>query len=286
MTDHDPVAVYAYLMAIPCVEPDPAVPVPGSEPERNGNATGVAPVSAAGLGVFFIAALGNIASQDPLQRIFSARSAEVARRACWISGAAYMGFGLIPVTLGLASTLLFPEDMQRAILPALAHAFLPPAPPVIFTLALTSAILSTIDSAILAPASVMSQNLFARVWSKVSILTLTRMSVVLVTVFSLATAYMGESAYDLLEDAYALPLVGLLAPLTLGLYRRPKRESSALVVMGAGTGLWLLHYSLKWDVFLEPLARHGPLQLPVAITIALIGLFLYLILEKTEAPNI
>jgi solute:Na+ symporter, SSS family len=237
------------------------------------------------VGVFCIAALGNIASQDLLQRIFSARSASVARRACWISGVAYVGFGLIPVMLGLASTLLFPEDLQRAILPALAHAFLAPVPAVIFTLALTSAILSTIDSAILAPASVLSQNLFGRFWKKTSTLALTRLAVVLVTLFSMAAAYLGESAYDLLEDAYALPLVGLLVPLTLGLYRRPRHESSALAVMGIGTGLWLLHYVLDWDSFLEPLARHAPLQLPVAITIALIGLLLYLILENREATN-
>jgi hypothetical protein len=61
----------------------------------------------------------------------------------------YIVFGAIPVLLGLAANLLLPEDVQVRILPALAGLFLSPVLAVVFIVALVSAVLSTIDSAIL-----------------------------------------------------------------------------------------------------------------------------------------
>ena len=83
--------------------------------------------------------------------------------ACYAGGILYIIFGLIPVTLGLAGRILTPDSLERAILPALAHSFLEPIPSVIFTVVLASAVLSTIDSAILSPASVLSQNVLGYV---------------------------------------------------------------------------------------------------------------------------
>lgn len=238
------------------------------------------------IGVFCVAALGNIPGQDLMQRIFAARSEGVAQRACWLAGLAYIFFGLIPVTLGLASRLIFPEDLEQAIIPALAHAFLNPGLGVVFTLALASAVLSTIDSAILAPASVLAQNLAQR-WNRgrLSLLALTRLSVVVVTGASLGLAYLGESAYALLEDAYALTLVGLLVPLAFGLYRTPNGEGPALVAMTTGTSLWLLHYVAGWDEFLQPWGGWWDFPLPVALTATILALLAYLVADRLSAGS-
>ena len=52
------------------------------------------------LGVFAVGALGNLPGQDLMQRIFAAKSANVARQACFIAGTVYLLFGMIPVALG------------------------------------------------------------------------------------------------------------------------------------------------------------------------------------------
>lgn len=193
------------------------------------------------LGVFVVGALGNVPGQDLLQRVFASRSEATARNACLIAGVLYLLFGAIPLALALSGRLLFPGDAETAILPTLAHAFLSPALAVTFVVSLLAAILSTIDSALLSPASVLARNVVA--WRRtgdrpeVSIGT-TRWAIAAVAVSSLCLAYAGESAYSLLEEAYALTLVGLFVPLVFGLWFTPRGEGAAIAAMLAGTVVW------------------------------------------------
>ena len=228
------------------------------------------------LGVFAVGALGNLPGQDLMQRVFAARSARTAQLACLTAGGVYLLFGTLPLLLGLSARLLVPDDLKRSILPALAGAFLSPPLAVIFTLALASAVLSTIDSAILSPASVLSQNLLAKFnRGRISPLTLNRLAVVLVTAASVGMALAGQDAYTLLEDAYELPLVGLLVPLVIGLYAGPQREGPAVVAMLVGSGLWMVHFVAGWDEFGQPWTAGSRLHLPVALTAAAVSLVAY-----------
>ena len=213
-----------------------------------------------------------------MQRVFSARSAGTAKWACLIAGVAYLVFGMIPLLLALAGNLLFPADVESAILPALAHAFLSPPVAVIFVVALLSAILSTIDSAILSPASVLAQNVFTR-FGHGDLLRMNRIAVLLVAVCSLALAYCGKDAYALLEEAYVLTLVGLFVPMMLGLYTKPRSGYPAMASMLAGTGVWGLHFLLGWDHFLQPVGMIGSWQLPISLTATACGLLAYFALE-------
>jgi Na+/proline symporter len=225
--------------------------------------------------VLAIATLGNIPGQDLLQRIFSARSATVARSACLLAGVMYVLFGAIPVLIGLSAGILLPESRDQAIVPALAHTFLSPVLAVVFTVALASAVLSTIDSAILSPASVIAQNILPRVVKNVPALALNRACVVFVTMASLAVAYVGEDAYALLEGAYEIGLVGLFVPLAFGVYLAPRSELPALLAMSLGIGLWLVHLVAGWDTFAPPLL--GGVEVPVSLAIVTINVAVYLI---------
>jgi Na+/proline symporter len=228
------------------------------------------------MAVFCVGALGNIPGQDLMQRVFAAKSAAVAQWASIIAGIAYLVFGLLPIVLALAARLLVPQDVTGAILPALASLFLSPAILIVFTVALVSAVLSTIDSAILSPASVLSQNIFERFnRNRIASLTLNRIAIVLVTAGSVGFAFLGESAYALLEDAYELPLVGLFVPLALGLKSKSPRERAAVASMLVGTSLWLIHYAAGWEYFVEPLASRWDMFLPVSLSIAFISLLAY-----------
>jgi Na+/proline symporter len=232
--------------------------------------------------LFAAAALGNMTGQDLMQRIFASKSERVARQACYVSGVAYVVFGAIPVTMGLAAGVLFHEDAEVRILPALASIFLSPALAVVFIVALVSAVLSTIDSAILAPASVLSQNIFSR-YSRMPLLRLNRLAVLLVAACSLAMAYAGEDAYALLEGAYAVGLTGLFVPMMFGLFTRPRSSLPALASMTVGIGTWLFHYVMGyvagWEYFLEPIDPIGRWQLPPPLVATALAALTYLICE-------
>lgn len=230
------------------------------------------------LGVFAIGALGNLPGQDLMQRVFAANSERTAKRACLLAGGLYLVFGAIPLLLALAGNLLFPQDVQTKILPALAHAFLHPVVAVIFVVALLSAILSTIDSAILSPASVLAQNILPR-FGEADTLKSNRISVLFVAACSLGLAYWGESAYALLEEAYLLTMVGLFVPLMLGLYSKPKNGRAANASMLVGTGIWAIHFVCGWEFFLEPLAPFDQWEAPLSLSATFGALVAYFLLE-------
>jgi len=220
-----------------------------------------------------IGMLGNLPGQDLAQRIFASKSAKVAVRACLLAGTLYILFGLVPVLSGLAADLLRGADHDSASLAVLASLLLSPWMGVLFVLALTSAVLSTIDSAILAPGSVLANNIFRRLWPRTSALALSRWGVTLVAGASLVVAFLGESAYSLLETAYASGLVGLFVPLTLGLFSRRGGPRAALASMATGTGIWVVHLALGWESFGGELL--GDIYLPQELVATLLGWVAY-----------
>lgn len=238
---------------------------------------GLAPLFA-WIGLFCAGALGNLPGQDLLQRVFAARSADVARRACFAAGTAYLLVGAAPLFLGLASLLLAPDAPDRAILPALAGLFLEPWLAVVFALTVMSAVLSTIDSAILAPASVLSQNLLRRTpLGRRESLRLDELSVLAVAGASLVVALLGEDAYSLLEGAYEIGLVSLLVPLAFGLRSRRGGEAAALCAMALGTGAWLAHGMLGWESFGGPGLAAALVPLPTGLACAALAAGAYVL---------
>ncbi|HPG24569.1 MAG TPA: sodium:solute symporter [Myxococcota bacterium] len=205
------------------------------------------------LGVLAAGALGNLPGQDLMQRVFSSRSAAVARRACLVAGGAYWIVGIAPMGLGLAAAILAPDD-DASMLAILAGLLLHPLAAAAFVTAVLAAVLSTIDSALLAPAAVLAENLLGRRLPNVPRVRLDRACVLAVAAASLAIAHLGEDAWSLLESAYEVGLVSLLVPLVAGLASTRGDERAALAAMGVGTVAWLAHGLLGWAWFAEPLA--------------------------------
>jgi len=192
------------------------------------------------LGVFAAGAFGNLPSQDLLQRMFASKDEHTARWACLVAGALYLLLGAAPVMLGLVGPRL--GLAEASILPALAQMFLHPAVSAVFLLTVMSAVLSTIDSAILGPATVLSENVLARRGLlRRRPLVRNRLMVLVVAGISLALAFAGESAYTLLESAYELGLVSLLGPMTLAVYARRPSPVGAGAAMAVGTSVWAVH---------------------------------------------
>ncbi|MCA9709033.1 MAG: sodium:solute symporter family protein [Myxococcales bacterium] len=182
--------------------------------------------------------LGGLPTQELVQRMFAARSARTAAWGCVLAGVAYIGFGLIPVGLGLASRLLQPTA-QGDILSVLAQAFLSPALSLVFLLGVVSIVVSTATSAVLAPASLLGHNLWSRLpWGRRHRLAASRWSVVVVSLGGVVVALGGGTILSLLEASLSIVLVTLVVPLFGGVFGAPQGDASARLSMLAGGVTW------------------------------------------------
>ncbi len=191
------------------------------------------------IGTLASGSLGNLPGQDLTQRIFASRSEATAARACWLSGLAYLGFGLIPVGLGLASRILLPDDFDGEVVGALAARLLSGPGQILFLVALLSILVSTATSSVLAPATIVSQNLLTRLpYFNSRRLLAARTAVVLMVGCGILAAFSGSSILELLENALSITLVSLFVPLMMGLYGKPRHAGSAWLAILAGTAVW------------------------------------------------
>ncbi len=205
------------------------------------------------LGTWGSGLLGNIPGQDLMQRVFASRDARTASRACILAGVIYIAFGLIPVGLGLASRILLPGDDAGDVLGILASQYLRPALTVVLVVSLISIIVSTATSAVLSPATILGHNLLGRLRPfQRRQLFVDRLSVALITLASVATAFSGRTILELLELSLSIGLVSLFVPLVAGLYGKPRGELAALLAMCAGTAVWLARELMEGLVLAQP----------------------------------
>lgn len=142
--------------------------------------------------------------------------------------------------LGLAGTLLLDPMQIQGVIPALAEMLLSPTISVIFAITLTAAVTSSVDSGLLAPASVLARNVFGPlVKGKVDLVRLTRICVVLVAAGSCTLALSGTQASELIQGTYALSIPPLVL-LTAALYQKETRALPGIVTLAMGITLWLI----------------------------------------------
>jgi len=196
--------------------------------------------------------LGAIPSQDLLQRVLSARSDSVARASAHGAGLLYLTVGMIPVLLGMAGAVLLPVLANpELVVPRLCLEWLSPIGVMIVLGALLSAIMSSADSALLAPAGIVSENLAPWLRPGLSGAARLRISRAVVPTFgalSLAVALLFENVYDLMVNSWAVMLVSLLVPLTGGMvWKRPGRwAASGSMIVGLVAWAALSTVDMVW----------------------------------------
>lgn len=190
--------------------------------------------------------LGSIPQQDVFQRVLSAKNERVAVRGSLLGGILYLTVGLLPLLIGFAASVLYPETVTadpKTALPNMILAHTPLPVQILFFGALLSAILSTASAAMLAPAAIIGENIvkfFRPELSDPSLLRVMRFGVLGVAIASVAMALSGESIYELVAQSSALSLVSLFIPLAAGLYWKRASALGALGSMALGFGIWLL----------------------------------------------
>jgi len=191
-----------------------------------------------------IPVIGSLVAAEVISRIIAARSETVARNATMVAGGAYLLIGLMPVALGLVGSVLVPDlaDPEQ-ILPVLADRYLPTLLSVVFSGALVSAILSTVDSALLAAAGLVSHNVVLPWLADADERTKVRLARGFVVAFG-ALAYLmafrAERVYELVEQASAFGSAGIVTVVVFGLFTRFGGVASATASLLTGMVAWVI----------------------------------------------
>ena len=211
---------------------------------------------------WLVIGLGNLAGQDLIQRSLSSRDEKVAYRSTYLAGLLYITVGLIPVFLGLAGSVIIPNLANPdLVMMELAIKYLPEAALILFVGALVSALLSSADSALLAPASVVGWDIMRFIKQDASertALLISRISVLVFGLFALWLALDKTSVYDLMVDSWSVLLATLFVPLTGGIWWKKGNESGCLASIVVGFVSWqillVISPSLPADLLAVPFA--------------------------------
>ena len=186
---------------------------------------------------------GSIVAQEVVSRAVASRTPSIARSSALLGGGLYLAVGLVPVFLGLVGSRLAPglEDPEQ-LLPHLARTHLSTLLQVLFAGALISAILSTVDSTLLAASSLLARNLLLAGREDVSEKTrlrIARGSVIGFGLVAWALAVGSEGVFALVEDASGFGSAGVLVIVVFGLFTRFGGAASALASLAAGAATWI-----------------------------------------------
>jgi Na+/proline symporter len=218
-----------------------------------------------------IPVLGSVMAQELVGRVVASKSEHVARRAAWTGCLLYFAVGIMPVGIGLVAAHTMPglADPETVLVRQAAH-HLPTILHILFAGALVSAILSTVDSALLVAGSLVAHNvvipLRPAIGERGKVL-VNRGFVVLFGVVACGLAFMAEGVYELVETASALGSAGVFVTAVFALFTGfggPRAAAVSLVsgvVLYAGCSLVGLPYP-----FLTSLA--GALSLFVVVGLA------------------
>ena len=229
---------------------------------------------------WLVIGLGNLAGQDLIQRSLSSKNEKVAYRSAYLAGTLYVTIGLIPVFLGLAGSVIFPNlSNPDLIMMKMALTYLPDVAIILFTGALVSALLSSADSALLAPSSVIGWDLLRYLKPNATdknTLMVSRVSVVICGIFSIWLALQSNSVYELMINSWSVLLATLFVPLTAGIWWPKANKPGCLASILVGFFSWQIFSSILKDLPADLLAV-GP------ATIALITVSL--LTQKKEPPS-
>ncbi|MEI8348995.1 MAG: sodium:solute symporter family protein [Candidatus Omnitrophota bacterium] len=192
---------------------------------------------------WIIVGLGSLPAQDLFQRTMAAKSAKVAKWASILSGVLYIVIGLMPVFLGIFGRLAFKESSGENILIELSLRYLSAPLVALMVGALLSAIMSSADSALLAPASIIGHNIIPSLKPDASEelqLKWCKLGVPLLAVLSLALALYFKNIYKLCQESWGVLLVGLVAPMIAGVYWKKANTQGAIAGAIGGVVAWIL----------------------------------------------
>jgi len=225
-------------------------------------------------------ALGSIPQQDIFQRVTSAKNERTAILGTLLGGVIYFTFAFVPIFIVFAALMIDPslgnllsaEDARemQGILPSFILRHTPIWVQVLFFGALLSAILSTASGAIIAPTSLVTENVIKPFYPGMSdrrFLVTLRAILVAFTAAALIFALLSKKTmYDMIQSAYTVTLVAAFVPLAAGVFWKRASNAGALVSALSGLAGW---FAVEW--FVNEPAVPSPL---VGLAFSVLGMVL------------
>ncbi len=201
---------------------------------------------------WLIPILGSLTAQELISRMLATRTAEISRRATFIGAGVYFLVGSIPLFLGLLGPSLLPSLAEpEQFLVTLAHNKLGLVLGILFSGALVSAIMSTIDSALLAAGSLASHNILpilrGRELSERGKVVSARLSVAAAGIVAWVLALGSESIYGQVELASSFGSSGIVVVCLFGLYSTRGNGTVALFSLLTGVATLLAGNLFEWE---------------------------------------
>ena len=205
------------------------------------------------VGQFITMSLGSIPQQDVFQRVTSAKDERTAFWGTLGGGVFYFFFAFVPMFIAFSATVIDPayakhfqaEDTRtvQAILPTLIKNQTPLWCQVLFFGAVLSAILSTASGTLLAPASVLTENVlqpFTKHLKDRTMLWVLRSVLVAVAVVATLISVNSESTmYEMVESGYSVTLVVAFVPLVCGIYWPRATTQGAVLSILLSLPVWV-----------------------------------------------
>jgi solute:Na+ symporter, SSS family len=197
---------------------------------------------------WMVLGFGSLPSQDIFQRVNSAKSESVAVKSTVLGAVFYLVIAMFPLYLGLAAKVLYADEIEgmdyQQVLPMMVLKHSNIYVQILFFGALISAIFSTCSGAILAPASIVSENIIRPYLKKElndkQFLLILRTSVVAIAIVASLMALSRNNIYELVGESSILGLVTLLVPMFCAIYWKRANSLGALFSMLLGLSVWFV----------------------------------------------
>lgn len=191
--------------------------------------------------------LGSLVAAELITRAIASKTAKVARNASFVAFFIYVIIGIIPVVVGLiGSQEISGLTHSEQILPLMAARYLPSVLYLVFMGALLSAIISTVDSALLTCGSLTSHNIILPVIRKHSTISedqkvkMARQSVLIYGAVAYVMALYAEGVYHLVEEASSFGSAGLVVVIFFALYAKSWSPLAAMFSLVGGVVSYVL----------------------------------------------
>jgi SSS family solute:Na+ symporter len=229
------------------------------------------------LELWMVPILGSLMSQELVSRVVASRSEMVAYHSSLRAGVLYLLVGGIPVFIGLLGPGYLPNlSESETVMPALAKIHMNYFFYIIFIGALVSAILSTVDSTLLAASALFSHNLLypsmKNLTEKKKVI-IARIGVLVSGIISYLIAFMSESITELVETASSLGGPSILVLTLIALFVKKGNSLNAIAAISMSLVTWVLG-----NFFLE-------VEFPVLMTVFVCGLTYFITLPLTESSR-
>jgi Na+/proline symporter len=187
---------------------------------------------------------GSVLAQELISRTMASRNEHVAKRSALAGASVYFVVGILPVLIALAgSSLVADLDEPDQFLSKVAAQLLHPVFFVMFSGALISAILSTVDSALLAAAALTSHNVLVPMIPNITEHGKVRLARICVIGFGIAAylfAIREGTVHDKVEEASSFGSAGIFVVGVFALFTQFGGKWAAGVSLIVGSLAWLV----------------------------------------------